>query len=435
MIERYTLPEMGSLWSEENKMRMWLKVELAVVEAMQQLGMITEDEMQKIKEGVELNIERMKELEKISQHDVVAFIESISKGLGIEGRFIHLGMTSSDMLDTANALLMKESLRIIKDKILKLLDVLKEKAKENKDIVMVGRTHGIHAEPITLGLKFALWYAEMRRNLERLNEATKRIAVGKISGAVGTYSNIAPEIEIIVCKKLGLQASPISTQIIQRDRYAEYVFLLALVATTVEKIALEIRNLQRTETREIEEPFVKGQKGSSAMPHKRNPVKCEQLCGLARVVRAYVNVALENQALWHERDISHSSAERIMLPDVSICVDYMLHLSTQILTGLYIYPENMKRSLMLLSGLIYSSGLLTELMKRGMRREEAYKLVQNLAMQGWEKRDFIQEVMSDPTFKKYIPTEQLEQICSWNYYIRHRDYIFNRVFKEERGDD
>lgn len=435
MIERYTLPEMGSLWSEENKMKMWLKVELAVVEAMQQLGMITEDEMQKIKEGVELNIERVKELEKISQHDVVAFIESISKGLGIEGRFIHLGMTSSDMLDTANALLMKESLRIIKDKILKLLDVLEEKAKENKDIVMVGRTHGIHAEPITLGLKFALWYAEMRRNLERLNEATKRIAVGKISGAVGTYSNIAPEIEIIVCKKLGLQAAPISTQIIQRDRYAEYVFLLALVATTVEKIALEIRNLQRTETREIEEPFAKGQKGSSAMPHKRNPVKCEQLCGLARVVRAYVNVALENQALWHERDISHSSAERIMLPDVSICVDYMLHLSTQILTGLYIYPENMKRSLMLLSGLIYSSGLLTELMKRGMRREEAYKLVQNLAMQGWEKRDFIQEVMSDPTFKKYISTEQLEQICSWNYYIRHRDYIFNRVFKEERGDD
>jgi adenylosuccinate lyase len=271
--------------------------------------------------------------------------------------------------------------------------------------------------------------------MERLREATKRIAVGKISGAVGTYSNISPEIEIIACKKLGLEPALISTQIIQRDRYAEYVFILALIATTIEKIALEIRNLQRTETREVEEPFGKGQKGSSAMPHKRNPVKCEQLCGLARVARAYINVAMENQALWHERDISHSSTERIMLPDVSICVDYMLYSITQILSGLIIYPDNIEKNLKLLSGLTYSSGLLTELIRNGLSRKQAYSLVQELAMVGWDKKNFYEEVANDAIVKKYISPELLKKIFSHDYYVRHREYILDRVFKDKIRDE
>jgi len=435
MIDRYTLPEMGNLWSEENKIKVWLQVELAVIEAMHELKMITDNDLIKIKEGVRLNIDKMKEIERTTQHDVVAFIESISEGIGEEGRYIHLGMTSSDVLDTANAILMKESLKIIKEKVRRLMNVLEEKARETKDLVMIGRTHGVHAEPITMGLKFALWYAEMSRNMERLREATKRIAVGKISGAVGTYSNISPEIEMIACKKLGLEPALISTQIIQRDRYAEYVFILALIATTIEKIALEIRNLQRTETREVEEPFGKGQKGSSAMPHKRNPVKCEQLCGLARVARAYINVAMENQALWHERDISHSSTERIMLPDVSICVDYMLYSITQILSGLIIYPDNIEKNLKLLSGLTYSSGLLTELIRNGLSRKQAYSLVQELAMVGWDKKNFYEEVANDAIVKKYISPELLKKIFSHDYYVRHREYILDRVFKDKIRDE
>lgn len=432
MIERYTLPEMGKLWSEENKLKTWLKVEIAVCEALQELNYIDEDTLSNIKEGLLLDIDKMKEIEKTTQHDIVAFIESITENMGKEANYIHLGMTSSDVLDTANALLMKESLEIIEQKIKILQDILKKKAYEYKDLIMVGRTHGIHAEPITLGLKFTLWYSEFKRNLERLKETYKRISVGKISGAVGTYSNLSPEIEIIVCKKLGLVPEEISTQIIQRDTYAEYIFLMALIASTVEKIATEIRNLQRTEARELEEPFSKGQKGSSAMPHKRNPVKCEQLCGLSRLVRSYVCIALENQNLWHERDISHSSAERIILPDASIVVDYMLHSLSFIIENINVYPENIKRNLNLLNGLIYSSGLLTELMKKGLKRKEAYKVVQDLAMKGWEEKNFLEAIRKDKGIKELLKEEEIERICDPNYYVRYRNYIYDKVFQEEK---
>ena len=431
MIERYTLPEMGALWSESNKLQMWLKVELTVCEAMQELNLISLDVLHKIKNGVNLNIDRMKAIEKKTHHDIIAFIESLSEGMGEESRFIHLGLTSSDILDTANALLMKQSLDMIKKDSEDLMIVLKEKAFLYKDTVMIGRTHGIHAEPVTLGLKFALWYSEFGRHLQRLQEAYRRIAVGKISGAVGTYSNMTPEIEIIVCRKLGLAPADISTQIIQRDTYAEYLFLLALIASTMEKVATEIRNLQKTEVRELEEPFAKGQKGSSAMPHKRNPVKCEQLCGLARLVRSYVLLGLENQALWHERDISHSSAERIALPDASITVDYMLHLLSDVVKSIMVYPEKMQSNLNLLSGLIFSSGLLTELMKSGMSRNDAYALIQELAMEGWEKKNFYEAVVHNEKIQKLISEQKIKEICQPEYYIRYRDYIFQRVFNTQ----
>jgi adenylosuccinate lyase len=422
------LPEMGSLWSESNKLHAWLTVELAVCEAMQELNLISLEVLNKIKNGVSLNIDRMKAIEKKTHHDIIAFIETLSEGLGEESRFIHLGLTSSDILDTANALLMKRSLDLILKDIDDMKMVLKEKAFAYKDTVMIGRTHGIHAEPITLGLKFALWYSEFDRHIERIKESYSRIATGKISGAVGTYSNITPEIENIVCRKLGLNAADISTQIIQRDIYAEYMFLLALIASTIEKIATEIRNLQKTEVREVEEPFAKGQKGSSAMPHKRNPVKCEQLCGLARLVRSYVPLGLENQALWHERDISHSSAERIALPDSSIALDYMMHLLTDIVKNLLVFPDKMKSNLEILNGLIYSGGLLTELMRSGMKRNDAYALVQELAMAGWEGKNFYEAVIHNEKIKQYLPESKIKEVCQSGYYIRYRDYIFNQVF-------
>jgi adenylosuccinate lyase len=429
MIERYTRPEMATLWSQENKYRKWLDVETWACEAMAALGMIPQESVTIIKEKAAFNAGRIDKIEKITKHDVVAFLTCVGENVGPEARFIHMGLTSSDVLDTAMAILLKEAADIIIADIERLMAVLKRRALEHKYTVMIGRSHGVHAEPITLGLKIAIWYDEMRRNLTRMHRAREVIAYGAISGAMGTFANVPPEVETYVCRKAGLKPAPVSSQIVQRDRYAEYFSTLAVVAATMEKIALEIRHLQRTEVREAEEYFSSGQKGSSAMPHKRNPIGAENICGLARVVRVNALAALENVTLWHERDMSHSSVERIIAPDSTTLVNYMLNRLTTIMDRLVVYPEAMIRNLELTHGLIYSQQLLLALARKGASREDAYRVVQKAAMRVWEgKGDFKQLLIADGEIACWLLPEEIETIFDLNYHLKYVDYIFDRVF-------
>ncbi len=428
MIERYTRKEMARIWDEKNKMEKWLKIEILVCEAYKELGLIREDELKAIKEKAKFTVKEVKERENITRHDVAAFVDVISKDLGEVGRFIHLGLTSSDLLDTAFSLQLMEASDIIISDIKDFMDVLKEKAYLYKDTLMMGRTHGVHAEPITFGFKVALWYDEMKRNLKRMERARDEVRVGKISGAVGNYAHLDPFIEEYVCKKLGLRPCSISSQIIQRDIYAYYLQTLALIASTIEKIALEIRHLQRTEVLEVEEPFGKGQKGSSAMPHKKNPILSENVCGLARVVRSNVIAALENVALWHERDISHSSVERVIFPDSTILVDFMLKRIEGVIRGLKVNERRMKENIWLTKGLFFSQRLLTELVKKGLTRDRAYRMVQEIAMRCWEQGlDFEQEVRKNNEIKN-IMGKDLDNIFDLSIFTKYIDFIFHRVF-------
>jgi len=424
------MPEMAKIWEPENKFQKWLDIEIAVCEAWASLGEIPKKRLEIIKKKARFNIHRIDEIEKTVKHDVIAFLTSVSENVRGDSRYIHKGLTSSDIVDTALALLMREAADVITDDIKRLMKVLKEQAFKYKETPCIGRSHGVHAEPMTFGLKFALWYEDAKRNLERLTNAKKTISVGKLSGAVGTFSNIPPKIEEMVCKKLGLRPEPVATQIVQRDRHAEYMNALALIAGSVEKIALEIRHLQRTEVLEAEEPFEKGQKGSSAMPHKRNPVGCENICGLARVVRLNAMAAMENIALWHERDISHSSVERVIIPDSTILIDYMLVRLTNILKGLHVYPKRMMENINKSYGLYNSQRILLKLTEKGLSREDAYQLVQRNAMQSWEKRtDFKELLKQDTQIKKHLPLQEIDELFDLSYYLKNVDYIFKRVFK------
>ncbi len=431
MIERYTRAEMGRIWTMENKFKKWLEVEIAVCEAMAELGIIPEDAVKKIKEKARFSVERILEIEKETRHDVVAFINNVSEYIGPESRFLHLGLTSSDILDTSFALLLKDATLLIIEGLKDLMEVIKEKAFKYKDTPMIGRSHGVHAEPITFGFKLAVWYSEMKRNMKRLEQALDIISYGKISGAVGTYANVPPQVEEKVMKKLGLKRAEVSTQILQRDRHAQYFTTLAIVAGTLEKIAIEIRHLQRTEVLEVEEPFGKGQKGSSAMPHKKNPILCENISGLARIVRANAIASMENMALWHERDISHSSVERVIGPDSTILVDFMIHRLKGIIEGIVVHPENMMKNLNLTKGLIFSQQVMLALIKRGLSRQEAYNLVQRNAMKVWnEGIDFKSALTKDKELIKYLSYEDIERIFDLEYHLRNIDIIFNRVFSE-----
>jgi adenylosuccinate lyase len=391
MIDRYTLPEMGALWSEETKYQKWLDVEIAVCEVHAEMGTIPRDALEQIKDRAKFSVARINEIEKTTDHDVIAFTTNMAESIGESARFVHYGLTSSDVVDTANALLLRDACAILLKKIDVLLDVLKRRAIEFKDTPQVGRTHGIHAEPTSFGLTFALWYDEMRRNRDRLTKARAAIAVGKISGAVGAFAHLDPRVEEKVCARLGLKPAPVSTQIIQRDNYAEYLCTLAVIASSLDKFALQIRHWQRTEVREAQEKFKKGQKGSSAMPHKRNPILSERICGMARVVRANSIVGLENVALWHERDISHSSAERVVLPDSSIATDYMLQKMASLVEGLVVYPERMLENLAATRGSIFSGQLLLALTQAGVSREDAYEWVQRNAMKAWDEGAWVRD--------------------------------------------
>ncbi len=430
MIPRYTRPEMGRIWTEENKFKKWLEIEVLACEAWAELGEIPPQALNEIKEKARFDIRRIDELEKVIKHDVVAFLTAVGENVGEASRYIHFGLTSSDILDTSLALLLKEASELIIEDIRKLLSVIKAKALKYKDTVMIGRSHGIHAEPITFGLKMALWYDEMRRNLKRMERAKEAISYGKISGAVGTFANVPPFVEEYVCLKCGLKPAPVSTQIVQRDHHAEFFTTLAVIASSIEKFAVEIRHLQRTEVLEAEEFFTKGQKGSSAMPHKRNPILSENLCGLARMVRANSLAALENVALWHERDISHSSVERVIGPDSTILMDYMLYRLTNVIDNLLVYPENMARNLERTKGLIFSESLMLELTKRKISREDAYAMVQRNAMRVWEEgTDFKQEVLKDPEITKALSREEIEECFDLHSHLGNVDEIFKRIFE------
>jgi len=431
MIPRYTRPEMGRIWTDENKFKKWLHIEILACEAFAEMGEIPPQALKEIKEKARFDIQRVVEIEKVTKHDVVAFLTALSENVGEASRYIHFGLTSSDILDTSLALLLKEASELIIEDIHDLLRVLKDKASTYKDTVMIGRSHGVHAEPITFGLKMALWYDEMHRNLARMGRAKEAISYGKISGAVGTFGHIPPFVEDYVCRKCGLKPSPISTQIIQRDRHAEFFTTLAIIASSIEKFAVEIRHLQRTEVLEAEEFFTKGQKGSSAMPHKRNPILSENLCGLARLVRANSMTALENIPLWHERDISHSSVERVIAPDSTILLDYMLNRAINLIDNLLVYPDNMMKNVEKTKGLIFSEGLMLELAKRKISREEAYAMIQRNAMRVWEEEtDFKEEVLKDPDITKVLSRKEIEECFDLKSHLRHVDEIFKRVFED-----
>jgi len=428
MIERYTLPEMGALWSEQNKFQKWLDVEIAVCEVHAENGTIPREALEQIKARAKFSVERINEIEKTTNHDVIAFTTNLAESIGEASRFVHYGLTSSDVVDTANALLLRDAADILLKKVDALIDVLKRRALEFKNTPQVGRTHGIHAEPTSFGLTFALWFDEMRRNRERLLRAREAVAVGKISGAVGAFAHLDPAVEEAVCARLGLKAAPVSTQVIQRDTYAEYLNTLAVTASSLEKFALNVRHWQRTEVREAQERFAKGQKGSSAMPHKRNPIISERICGMARVVRANSLVGLENIALWHERDISHSSAERVVLPDSSIALDYMLQKAIGLIDGLVVYPERMLENLGATRGLIFSGQLLLALTNNGVSRETAYEWVQRNAMRVWdEDRDFHALVKADPDITSRLSVEEIDRTFSLDHYLRNVDQIFQRL--------
>jgi len=431
MIQRYSRPEMLRIWSEDAKYQNWLRIEIAVCEAWAKLGRIPVESLANIKERASFNATRVEELEKTLKHDVIAFLTCVSEYVGEESRYIHVGLTSSDVLDTSFALQLRDAATIIVDDLKQVIEVLRGLAYKHKYTPMIGRTHGIHAEPITLGLVFALWYDEMKRNLDRMERARDVVSVGKISGAVGTFANVPPFVEEHVCSVLGLKPAKISTQIIQRDIHAEYFLTLSIIASTIEKIALQIRHFQRTEVIELEEPFTQGQKGSSAMPHKRNPVLSENLCGLSRLVRSYAISALENIPLWHERDISHSSVERVIGPDATVLVDFMLYRLRGLLDTLEIYPENMEKNLWLTRGLIFSGKILLKLIDKGLSREDAYLLVQGNAMKCWtDKIDFKNVIINDRKIISHLSLEEIEECFDVKHDLKQVDYIFDRVFSE-----
>ena len=430
MIPRYTRPAMGAIWSEENRYKQWLEVELVAAEVLAEQGQIPAEAAQALRQKARFDVNRIAVIEAEVKHDVVAFTTAVAENLGPESRYLHYGLTSNDVVDTAQALLLREASRVILDDLRRLGEVLKKRAHEFKDTVMVGRTHGVHAEPITFGLKLANWYSENRRNLARMERAAEDMGVGKISGAVGTFAHTGPEVESEICRRLGLHAAPISSQVIQRDRHAYYVATLAVIAASLEKIALEIRGLQRTEVREAEEYFSGGQKGSSAMPHKRNPVTCEQICGLARLVRANAQAAFENVALWHERDISHSSVERVILPDSTILADYLLEGTRRLVEQLLVYPDRMRRNLELTRGLVFSGQLLLDLAAKGVLREQAYLWVQRNAMKAWEDgSDFRALVAADADITRTLAPQELNAAFDLRRQLRHVDAIFERVFR------
>lgn len=427
MIERYSRPQMKKIWSEKSKFDKWLHVEIAVCEAWAELDTIPKEAIPKIRKA-RFSLGRIAEILKVTHHDMTAFLQAVSESLGEESRFIHLGLTSSDIMDTSLSLQMKEASKVLTQDIEELIAVLEDKAIEHKQTIMIGRTHGVHAEPTTFGLKMALWAQEMRRNKTRLTEAEKTISVGKISGAVGTYATVLPELEEKVCAKLRLAPAPISSQIIQRDRHAQFVTTLAIIASSLEKFATEIRSLQRTEVLEAEEPFSAGQTGSSAMPHKRNPELCERVCGLARLIRGNSLTSMENVALWHERDISHSSAERIILPDSCLALDYILSIFTSVMKGLQVHPVNMKHNLELTQGLIFSQRVLISLIDKGLSRQKAYELVQRNAMKAWNQRvGFLDLLKADTEVTAELPKPELESLFDYSYFLNHVDRIFERL--------
>jgi len=428
LIERYCRSEMKEIWSLHNKFSRWLQLEIYACEAWSELGVIPEAAVEKIKNNATFSVDRIAEIEEETRHDVVAFTRCVSETLGEESRYVHYGLTSSDVVDTALSVCLQEAASVIEKGLELLENKLREKAMKHKNTVIMGRTHGVHAEPTSLGLKFALWMAELQRNRERFARAKEGVRYGKISGAVGNYAHIDPFVEEYVCSRLGLKVDPVSTQIIQRDRHAEFIFVLSLVSALLEKIALEIRNLQRTETREIEEPFDSGQKGSSAMPHKRNPIHCERICGLSRIVRSHVQVSLENIPLWHERDISHSSAERVVLPDISMLVDYMLHQIIRIVDNLFVYPENMAENIQKTRGLVFSQRVMLALVDKGLNREDAYDMVQEAVKETWETGQMFDQVLVQKELvHKYLSDEELEECFDPGYYLHRVDYIYRRV--------
>jgi adenylosuccinate lyase len=422
---------MGQVWELENRYSKWLEVEIAACEAMAHEGIIPRQAFENIKQKASFSVERILEIEAETKHDVIAFLTNVAEYVGPDSRYIHLGLTSSDVLDTSFALMLKQAIEMIIQDLQQFMEILRNQAMVHKHTAMIGRSHGIHAEPITFGLKLAVWYSEMKRNLKRLKEARDVISYGKLSGAVGTFANVSPEIESFVCNKLGLKPAQISTQIIQRDRHAQYFASLAILGGTLEKIAVEIRHLQRTEVLEAEEPFSKGQKGSSAMPHKKNPVGCENISGLARLLRSNALAAMENMALWHERDISHSSVERVIAPDSTILADYMLHRLAGIVRGLVVHADRMTDNLEMTRGLIFSQQFLMKLAEKGVERQKAYVMVQKNAMRVWESgQEFKSLIMNDPEIGNYLSRGDIEALFDLNYHFKHVDHIFERVFNE-----
>ena len=429
MIERYSRPEMTRIWEPENRYRKWLEIEIYACEAHSEMGRIPKEAVERIRAKASFDVDRIDEIERTVKHDVIAFLTSVADYIGDDSRFVHLGLTSSDVLDTSFAMLLKEAGELIIADIKRLMGVIKVRAYEHRMTPMMGRSHGIHAEPVTFGLKMALWYDEMARNLKRMEAALAVISYGKLSGAVGTFANIDPQVEAYVCKKAGLSPAPCSTQVLQRDRHAEFFNTLAIVASSIEKFSVEIRHLQRTEVLEAEEFFSKGQKGSSAMPHKRNPVLSENLTGLARLIRGYAVSAMENIPLWHERDISHSSVERIIGPDATILIDFMLNRAIGLIENLVVYPENMMRNLNQMRGLIFSQRVLLKLAESGASREKAYALVQRNAMKVWEEgKDFQTELLNDAEVAGFLPAEEIKEAFDLGYHLKHVDTIFTRVF-------
>lgn len=428
MIPRYTLPEIGNIWSEKNKFSIWLEIELLAAEALAELGWIPKDAPPKMRELANFDPQRIAEIEQTTKHDVIAFLTNVEEYIGDLAKYLHFGMTSSDVLDTCLAVQCRQAGNLILEKLKLLLEVLRRRAKEFKFTPCIGRSHGVHAEPTTFGLKFALWFDECRRNIKRMENAVEEISYGKISGAVGTYEHIPPFVEEYVCTKLNLKPSPISTQVVQRDRHAYFISTLGIIASMLEKIATEIRHLQRTEVLEAEEYFSPGQKGSSAMPHKRNPITSENICGQARLIRSFIIPALENNVLWHERDISHSSVERIILPDATISLYYILTKTIELLDKLIVYPENMKKNLELTRGLIYSQKVLLILMKKGMKRQEAYKIVQEASLEAWENRkEFKDVLLAKSELRKYLSEEEIEQVFTFEEIFRNVDFIYKRL--------
>ncbi len=428
MIERYTRPEMGNIWTLQNRFNKFLEIEKAAAHALAAEGTIPQWAAQAIERNASFSVKRIQEIEEKTRHDVVAFTRCVSESLGEESRYFHYGLTSYDVVDTAMSLLLKETSELLQKGLETFKETLEQQALNYKQTLMIGRTHGVHAEPITLGLKFALWWDEMERHAQRLQRAKEAVSYGKISGAVGTYAQLSPEIEEGVCRQLGLKPAPVSTQVLQRDNHAEFINTLALIASSLDKFAVEIRHLQKTEVREVEEPFYAGQKGSSAMPHKRNPVSCEQVSGLARLVRSHSQVSMENIPLWHERDISHSSAERVIFPDSAILVDYLLYQLNRIVRDLHVYPRNMKRNLEKTGGLIYSQNVLLSLVEKGLSREEAYDLVQKYAMQAWEgERDFKDLLSADERVSSMLSPGELDSCFTPEKNLRFIPYIFKRL--------
>ncbi len=427
MLERYALPEMKELWAPEHRFQKWLELEVLACEAWADLGRIPVEAAQEIREKARFDVGRIAEIEAVTRHDVIAFVSCVAENVGPAGKYLHLGLTSYDIVDTALSLLMRDALDIILRSLDDLRSLLAAKAREYRDLPMIGRTHGVHAEPISLGLKFALWHAEMDRARGRLEQARREIGVGRLSGAVGTYAQLDPYVENYVCRRVGLAPAKVSTQVLQRDRHAAYLAALAVTAGSLEKFATEIRHLQRTEVLEAEEGFAAGQKGSSAMPHKRNPVNCERISGLARVLRGNATAAMENISLWHERDITHSSVERIIIPDSTTLLHFMIVEFTDVLRGLQIYPEQMERNLARTHGLIFSQRLLLALVAKGLSREEAYALVQRQAHRNWPSGDFLAALKADPAIGQYLPAEEIDVLCDARHYLDRVDYIFWRA--------